>query len=118
MNNSQKRYTVEQISKYKLEAKEFADKADKNRWFVYGAIALFIACEQIRGNVDLNYIEGLIMGITQYTGLAFGVENLKNMIGNMSRKSGLENLAENLDYQLHCDNLEEKEENSNKGRGL
>ena len=118
MNESQKRYTVMQISKYKSEAEYFDKKAEKNRWFIYGCIAVMVLASSIKGMENISTTVDLIAGIIKYCGLSFGLDSFRQMIGNMSKKSGLENMATNLEYQMQNDALADKEENSYKGRGL
>ncbi len=118
MNDLQKKYTVLEISKCKSQAEDFDKKAQTNRWFIYGSIVLFIICSQIKGNVDLNTLEQYIVGITQCAGIVMGIDNLRRMIENMCKKSGLENMATNLEYQLEYDNRANKEENNYKGHRI
>ena len=118
MNDLQKEYTINQISKYLSEAEELDNKAHRNTWFIYGSVVLFVVCETIKGNTSLSSTENLIATIMQSAGVSFGIDSLRKMIGNMSKKSGLENMANNLFYQIDYDALDDKNENGNKGRGL
>ena len=118
MTDSQKRYTVMQISKYRTEAEEFDKKAEKNRWYVYGCIGVMLIASQIQGIDNVSKIFDSILGIIKYSGLYFGLDNFRLMIENISKKTGLENMATNLEYQVENDDLSDREKNNFKGRGL
>ena len=118
MNGAQKRYTVMQISKYKSEAEHFDKKAEINRWFVYGSIAVLFTASSIEGMEDISTKVELIADIIKFCGIYFGIDSFRRMIGNMAKKSGLENMATNLEYQMKNDALADDEEKSYKGRGL
>ena len=115
LNNEQKKYTVLQIEKYKSDAEKFDKKAEKNRWFMYGSIALMTMALIMKGDPNISQ---WISGIGFFTGLSLSIENLKNMVANMTKKVGLENMATNLEYMMQNEEMSAEEDVQYKGRGL
>lgn len=117
MNSEQKKFTIKQIHKYQDQAEDLEQKVKINKLFIYGGIALtvltfrVIPFESFRSDIFNSCVH-----IVGTAGMMVAVANLKNMITNISKKSGLENMATDLQYQLDNAELEEKEEC--KGRGL
>ena len=77
---------------------------------------IIILTSHIEGMKDIPDIVGLIAGIVKDLGMTIGLENFRRLIGNMSKKSSLENMVDSLEYQMKIDALADKEENSYKGR--
>lgn len=120
MNESQKRYTVMQISNYKNKAENLDRDVEIDRLFLYGSLIILIAAQQTLdayGN-DLTAFWYTFMIFTKYSSIAFGLTRLKDMIGNLSKKAGLENMAVDLEYQMKIADLADKDNNSTKGHRL
>lgn len=108
MNETQKEYSVIEIKKHKLELEQLEQKANKNMWFLYGSIALaFIAFNFGNGIEDVSAIASSISNIIGWSGVAGGIHNLKNMIFNISKKAGVENTLERIDYEMKMSEFEE-----------
>lgn len=118
MNDEQKRYTIKQIDKYNEKVEKLDQKIKQNSWFIYGSITLIIICAQQLGYSDIPKEVYYILNASQYIGIGLAVGGFRYMIENMFKKAGLENMVTDLEYQLHMDDLADKEEDNDKGHGL
>lgn len=118
MNREQREYTLLQIKKYNKEAEKYDKKAKKDRWFAYVGLALFVACLGLSEEVRFSQVAYVITNILQYAGLFAGVENLRQMFGNMAIKAGFENMIENSRDELVKDELADKKDSNDKGLKL
>ena len=113
MNEKQKEYSVLEIKKHKVEVERLEKKADKNIWFLYGSIGLAVIAFNAGDSVeDVNSIASHISDLIGWFGVIGGIHNLKNMIFNISKKAGLENAIDRIDYEMK---LSEFEESNDKG---
>lgn len=115
MNDGQRRLTVKQIEKYNQEAEKFDSKALTNVAFMIGGCALSVFCFQNVATMPMG-IENVVLAGLGGMGSYTTIESLRRMVGNMAKKSGLENMATNLQFQLDRDKLGNDE--SSKGRSL
>ncbi len=118
MNDDHKRLTVMQISKYNSEISEFEKKSENNKWFVYGSIVLFIITSSMETGANLPFEAQCVVDILKYLGVICGIENVRRMIGNMARKVGLENLVEQLEYQMKFDDMADDFNKNDRGHSL
>lgn len=116
MNKAQREYTVLKISDYKDEVEEYDKKAERNRWFMYGCIGAIVLASATLEMENISEVANAIVSIIRFCGISFGLDSLKNMIENISKKAGLENKISDLYYQLNLDKL--SDEYINRGRGL
>ena len=115
LNSEQKKYTVLQIEKYNNDAEKFDKKATKNKWFMYGSISLMVVALLMKDDPNISQ---WISGTVFYTGLSLSIENLKNMVTNITKKVGLENMSTNLEYMMQNEEMSAEEDVQYKGRGL
>ena len=80
MNETQKRYTVEQITKFNSEANDYEKKSTTNKWFIYGCIMIIILTSHIEGMKDIPDMVGLIAGIVKDLGMTIGFQLLSVII--------------------------------------
>jgi hypothetical protein len=120
MNEKQNRLTVKKIDSYKSQARGLEHDIKREQWWVYGCSAVTILGLGVGyglfGGEGVSEIASMILKGSAWAGLYLGVDHLKNMITNISEKSGLENLAETLQHEIDIANLEDKE--LNEGRVL
>lgn len=114
MTSSQKRYTITQIQKYKDEAESLEKKATKNKWFIYGCVGAMIVASNMKSLQVTPSIVNSIASLIQFCGLAIGLDNLKKMIENISKKVGLENMAKGLQSKIDYEPIEPDKERGRK----
>ena len=113
MNEKQKEYSLIKIRKHEFELEQLEKQADKNVWFIYGCIGLaFLAFNFKYAIQDVNDIVSHISGAIGWAGVLGGIDNLKKMIFNLSKKAGVENAIERIDYEMK---MSEFEESNDKG---
>ena len=113
MNKNQKEYSVLEIKKHKNKVEQLEKNADTNRWFLYGSIGLAVIAFNTGNNLEeVSKIASNISDTIGWFGVAGGIHNLKNMIFNISKKAGLENAIDRIEYEMK---LSEFEESNDKG---
>lgn len=108
MNDSQKRYTVMEIQKYKRDVELLEKKATINRWFILGCLTLMFAASEIRDLDNVYNKVDVIADIVRFVSLSNAIGRFKAMIEIISQKTGLKNMAIDLLYQLNNDDLSDK----------
>lgn len=105
MNKVQQKYSVLKVKQYKQEIEDLEKKANINKWFIYGSVGLAVISFNL-GN-ELEDLEGVAIYVIDFlnelagwAGLTCGLYNLKNMFYNISKKAGLENAINRIEYEM------------------
>ena len=107
MNEKQKEYSVLEIKKYSLESEQLKTKVNKNNYFIYGSIGLaFIAFRSGNALKNVSDVASHISNIIGWAMVAMGIDNLEKMIFNISKKVGLENAIDRINYEIKMSEFE------------
>lgn len=100
MNDSQKRYTVLQIDKYKSEVA----RLDKNlKYCGFTMVCSMIPLLAFSDYPLSTFVEWALIKFIEIGCVVFEVAALKELISNIAKKAGLEGMIANLEYQLEID---------------
>lgn len=113
MNEEQKEYSLIRIKKYKLDVENLDKKTEKNRTFLYSGIAIAVlAFVTANSSEEVKEISKFIYNTIGFAGVASIIENLKEIIYKTSKKAGLENEINRIEYEVEMSKLDE---NNDKG---
>ena len=107
MNESQRRYTVNEINKYRSDVKALDKAANVDKTVMFFCLTLLIAAQLKLNKIGTDDITmgGIVADCIKYCSIIYGIDSLKNMVEHISKKAGLENVLANLDYLMKMDEL-------------
>ena len=116
MNYNQKRFTVNQVDRYQDQVDSLGKKTKRQEYYLYGCAVLAVLGLGLIDVSEMPRWANILTRVAGWSGISFGISNLKNMISNVAKKAGLENMITDLEYQMN--NAELGNQENSHGRGL
>lgn len=116
MTDQQKKYIINNVSKYRRKIYDADDAITNYSWRIYGSIGLMVVFAKLQGIEDINPIVELGLATGKYLSVGVGIDSLKKMIDNLLIKAGANNMIDMINMIPFQEQFNEfaSKENDNK----